>query len=96
MPFFVRLANFTEQGSRQTKDLAKLLAHAKQVIEANGARMVQAYATLGRYDLVTVIEAPDEKAMAKISALIASQGNFKAESLPAIPIQDFVQSVQGG
>ena len=95
MPFFVRLANFTEQGSRQTRELAKLLAQAKQVIEANGARLVQAYATLGRYDLVTVIEAPDENAMAKISALIASQGNFKAESLPAIPIQDFVQSVQG-
>ena len=95
MPFFVRLANFTEQGSRQTKDLARLLSQAKQVIEDNGAKLVQAYATLGRYDLVTVIEAPDENAMAKISALIASQGNFKAESLPAIPIQDFVQSVQG-
>ena len=94
MPFFVRLANFTEQGSRQTKDLARLLSQAKQVIETNGAKMVQAYATLGRYDLVTVIEAPDENAMAKISALIAAQGNFKAESLPAIPIQDFVQSVQ--
>ena len=94
MPFFVRLVNFTEQGSRQTKDLAKLLGHAREVIEANGARIVQAYATLGRYDLVTVIEAPDENTMAKVSALIASQGNFRAESLPAIPIQDFIQSVQ--
>ena len=96
MPFFIRLANLTEQGSRQTKELGQLLGKAKQVMEANGAKIVQAYATLGRYDIVAIIEAPDSQTVAKISALIASQGNFKAETLPAIPIQEFAQTVQGG
>ena len=94
MPYFVRLATFTEQGSRQTRDLGRLLGQAKQVMEENGVKMVQAYATLGRYDLVAILEAPDEKTMAQVSALIASQGNFRAESLPAIPIQEFVQRVE--
>ena len=95
MSLFIRLANLTEQGSRQTKELGTLLAHAKQVMEANGARIIQAYATLGRYDLVALVEAPDAQTMAKVSALIAAQGNFKAETLPAISIPEFVQSVQG-
>ena len=95
MPLFVRLANLTEQGSRQTKELGQLLGQAKQVMEANGAKIVQAYATLGRYDIVAIVEAPDAQTMTKISALIAAQGNFKAETLSAIPIQEFAQTVQG-
>jgi uncharacterized protein with GYD domain len=63
-------------------------------MEANGARLIQAYATLGRYDLVALVEAPDAQTMAKISALIAAQGNFKAETLSAISIPEFVQSMQ--
>ena len=94
MPLFVRLANLTEQGSRQTRELGQLLAQAKQVIEANGARMLQAYATLGRYDVVSIIEAADQNAMAKISALLAAQGNFRGETLPAISIQEFVQQIE--
>ena len=94
MPTFVRLASLTEQGARQTRELGKLLAQAREVMEAHGAKMLQAYATLGRYDIVAIVEAPDEKTMATISALIASQGNFKAETLPAISIQEFVQKMQ--
>ncbi|MBI4361923.1 MAG: GYD domain-containing protein [Euryarchaeota archaeon] len=64
-------------------------------MEKNGARMVSAYATLGRYDIVAIFEAPDAKTAAKISALIAQKGNFRAETLAAVGMEEFIQSVKG-
>jgi uncharacterized protein with GYD domain len=91
MPLFIRLASLTDKGSKQVRDLTDMLSGVKKTLEAQGARIVQAYVTLGRYDLVAVIEAPDAKTAAKASALIAEQGNFKAETLMAIPVQEFTE-----
>lgn len=71
-----------------------MLAEAKEIMEANGARILQAYTTLGQYDVIAVIEAPDDRTAAKISAMIANLGNFKAETMPAIPIEDFIKSTK--
>ena len=93
MPLFIRLASLTDKGSRQVRDLTEMLSSVKKTLEAQGAKIVQAYVTLGRYDLVAIIEAPDAKTAAKASALIAEQGNFKAETLMAIPVQEFMEEI---
>jgi GYD domain len=46
------------------------------------------WATLGQYDFITIIEAPDEKTMAKVSVELGSRGTMKSQSLPAIPIEE--------
>ena len=51
------------------------------------------YVTLGHYDIVAIIDAPDAEAAAAASALIAAQGNFRAETLPATPVADFLGRV---
>lgn len=89
MATFVRLVNMTGDGIRRIQDFPKLLAEAKGIMEKEGVRIIHGYATLGRYDFVVVLEAPDEKAMAKASALIGSKGNFSAETMAAFPIQEF-------
>ncbi len=47
-------------------------------------------------DNVAIIEAPDAEADAAASGLIASQGNFRAETLPATPVADFLQRLRSG
>ncbi|MBN1794474.1 MAG: GYD domain-containing protein [Candidatus Omnitrophica bacterium] len=89
MPRFIQLANLTETGVKKIDEFPVLLSSAAQIIVQNGARLIDAYATLGRYDLVLVIDAPSDSSAAKISALIAAQGNFRAETLSAISIEDF-------
>jgi len=93
MPLFIRLASLTEKGGEQVRDFTKMLAQAKKATESKGARIVEAYVTLGRYDVVAIIDAPDATSAAKVSALIAEQGNFKGETLMAIPVEDFVQEI---
>ncbi len=73
--------------------LTELLADARKVFEANGGKVIDVYSTLGRYDLVAIVEAPDDATMMKISALVARQVNVHAETLPAVPAGDFARSV---
>ena len=96
MPRYVRLARFTEQGARNVRNLGKMLNEVREIMQSNGVQLVEAYATLGRYDLVAIIEAPNQETAAKVSALIAGNGNFMADTLAAVPIQDFVKAVSEG
>ncbi|MCI0586640.1 MAG: GYD domain-containing protein [Planctomycetes bacterium] len=94
MPTYVRLVRMTEQGLRSASRIDEMIADAHRVWEASGVRIVQAFATLGSYDIVAVAEAPDDAAMARASALVAGQGNFRAETCPAVPLREFAQAVK--
>lgn len=91
MPTFIRLVNLTEQGARNINDLPKMIELTQSVMRKHGTKVVNLYTTLGNYDLIAIIEAPDAMAAAKVSAEIASQGNFKAETLPAVTIEEFIE-----
>lgn len=94
MPLFIRLAHLTEKANQNLQNMDQMLAEANQIIEANGAKILHAYVILGEYDVVTIMEAPDDKAAAKIGALIATKGSFRAETLPAIPVEEFINSLK--
>jgi uncharacterized protein with GYD domain len=89
MPIYVRLVTLTEQGIRGIKGFQKAFEEIKKIHEEEGARLIGAYATLGRYDFVAILEAPDDKTAMKLSAKVGSMGNLKIETLPAIPIEEF-------
>jgi len=90
MALYVRLVHFTEQHSLGA-DAKKRLEKAKEIIERRGAKLHQAYVTLGRYDLVSVIEAKDPMTIAKLSSELFDELGLKAETLPAIPLEDYLK-----
>ncbi len=90
MPIFIRLVNLTEQGARNMSNLPKMLQDAQRVMEKHDTRVLHQYTTLGNYDLVTIIEAPDARTATRVSAEIAAQGNFRAETLAAVSINEFL------
>ena len=96
MPRFIRLASLTDKGAANVANLKEMLGEAKQVMARHGVTLVDAYVTLGHYDIIAIIEAPDAEAAAAVSALIAAQGNFRAETLPATPVTDFLQRLGSG
>jgi uncharacterized protein with GYD domain len=58
-----------------------------------GAKVVAQWALLGPYDFCTVLEAPDERVMARVALLLGARGTLKTLTLSAIPIDDYVESV---
>ena len=93
MPLFVRLISFTEQGSRNIKSSTTILSDVKKTMEANGVKLLHAWATLGAYDVVSVVEAKDQETMARVSGLIAAMGTHRAVTLAAVPFEQFAKNL---
>ena len=90
MALYVRLVHFTERHSLGP-DAKQRLEKAKAIIKQRGATLHQAYITLGRYDLISIIEAPDDLAIAKLSTELFDELGLKAETLPAIPLEEYLK-----
>ncbi|ART48348.1 GYD domain-containing protein [Acidovorax carolinensis] len=83
MATYVALCNFTDQGVRSVKDTTKRADAVREAASKFGAKMTHIYWTLGKYDLVTLIEAPDDAAAAAFGLAISSAGNIRLQTLRA-------------
>jgi len=83
MPTYIALLNWTQQGISKVNASAKRLDAGRKAFKKAGAEIKDVYMTLGQYDLVCVIEAPDDDAYAKAILGLASQGNVSTETLKA-------------
>ena len=81
MPYAVCLMRLTKEGKKAIKDFPKRLEAAKKAILASGGKLVEIYATLGRYDFVAVVEMSTLENAMGTSALISSTGTVKIETL---------------
>ena len=63
-------------------------------VEELGCRVVHQWATLGEFDFVNVVEAPDIATIAKVSVALGSRGSTKIETLPALEIEEFLQTLE--
>ncbi len=93
MPTFLMLTNLTAEGVRTLKNHPGRIAEVNREVEQMGVKVVSQYATLGQYDFVTVVEAPDEKTMAKVSVELGSRGTMTSQTLAAIPAEDLSGSL---
>jgi uncharacterized protein with GYD domain len=93
MPTFLMLTNLTAEGVRTLKNHPGRIAEVNREVEQMGVKVVSQYATLGQYDFVTVVEAPDEKTMAKVSVELGSRGTMTSQTLAAIPAEDLTSSL---
>jgi uncharacterized protein with GYD domain len=84
MPTYVMLTNLTADGVRTLKNNPGRVAEVNREVEQIGAKVVAQYATLGQYDFVTIVEAPDEKTMAKVSIELGSRGTMSSQTLTAL------------
>lgn len=91
MATYIALSNFTDQGIRSIKDSTKRADAVKEAASKFGAKMTQIYWTLGQYDLVAIIEAPDDVSATAFSLAIGSAGNVRMQTLRA-----FTKDEMGG
>ena len=83
MVTYIALSNFTDQGIRNVKDTTKRADAVKEAAKKFGATMTQIYWTLGKYDVVAVIEAPDETSATAFALAIGMAGNVRTQTLRA-------------
>jgi uncharacterized protein with GYD domain len=94
MPTYVLLSSLTDQGRKTIRARPSRIKQVNKEIENMGAKVVAQYALLGPYDFVNVIEAKDNKAIAKISVELGSRGSVQFLTMPAIPIEEFIATLK--
>ena len=77
MPTYIALINWTAQGIAKVKDSPKRLDAGRKAFKKLGVEIKEAYCTMGRYDLVCVMEAPDDEAYAKATLSLGRQGTSR-------------------
>jgi uncharacterized protein with GYD domain len=93
MPTYIMLTTLTPEGVQTVKNNPQRIKEVSREIEQLGATVTAQWATLGHFDFVNVVEAPDEKTIAKVSLELGSRGTAKYETLTAIPIDDFIAAL---
>ena len=94
MPYYILLSNLTDEGWKTVKEKPERIKEVNRELEAFGVRVLHQYAALGPYDFVNIVEAPNNKTIARVSIELGARGTIKILSIPAIPIDEFIASVK--
>ena len=85
MPLYISLVKFTTQGVSTMKDQGIARSdRVQQHVESLGGRLVDAYYCLGEYDVVAILEFPDNRAAMKAAVLNSSLGHIEITTMPAV------------
>ena len=95
MPTYIALLKWTQQGIQSVKQSPSRLDAARKGFAAAGATMKEFYMVTGRYDMIAVVEAPDDLALAKAILSSASQGNITSETCRAFNEEEYRKIIGG-
>ncbi len=93
MSTYFILANWTEQGIKDIKASPKRLRAAKRLAKDCGVKFRSFHMTLGQYDAIAIVEAPNDEAVAKFVLTLGSAGNVRTTTLKGFTEQEYREIV---
>jgi len=94
MANYILLSTLTDEGWKTIREKPERIKEVNKEIESYGVRVLSQFATLGPYDFVNVVEAPDNETIARMSIDLGARGTVKIMSMAAIPLDEFIKSVK--
>ena len=94
VPVYITLMNFTSAGLGGIPAWRDRVEEAERAIRERGGRLVDAYVTLGRFDVVEIFEAPDDETAYQVLIEVAKHGQVTTETLRAFTREEAEQIVK--
>ena len=95
MSTYVMLSTLSESGRKVLRGRPGWIRKVNADVQRMGARVVAQYAVLGPYDFVTIIEAPDNATISRVSVELGARGGV-AGTMAAIPLDEFIGRLERG
>ncbi len=95
MAVYILLSKLTAEGRKTVRENPGRIQEVSKEIEAFGVKVLSQYATLGPYDFVNIVDAPDNKTVVKVSVELGARGTVEITTLPTLTLNDFVSTVKG-
>ena len=93
MPTYILLTTLTAQGVQTLRSNPDRLREVNHDVEELGAKVLHQWATLGPFDFVNVVEAPDDATIARVSVALGARGSAKLQTMAALEIAAFLNSL---
>jgi uncharacterized protein with GYD domain len=94
MPTYVMLTTLGPDGWETLREKPERILAVREEVEALGLTVTAQYALMGQYDFLNIIEAPDEKTMAKAAIMLAARGTMKSTTLQAITVDELIATLK--
>lgn len=94
MATYILLSTLSAQGVQTLKSNPDRLREVNKDVEELGAKVLHQWATLGEWDFVSVVEAPDLATVARVSVSLGARGSTKIETLPALTIDELLAALE--
>jgi uncharacterized protein with GYD domain len=89
MPTYISMLRYTQQGISTVKNAPARIDAAKEAYRKAGGELKSIYLTLGQYDLVAIVEMPNDETVARMALALGVQGNIRSETMRAFTEAEF-------
>jgi uncharacterized protein with GYD domain len=93
MPTYILLSRLSTQGVQTLKANPDRLREVNKDVEELGAKVLHQWATLGEWDFVNIVEAPDTQTIARVSVALGARGSTRIVTLPALTIDELLAAL---
>ena len=88
------MTNLTDEGRKTVKSNPQRIKEVNKEVEAMGVKVLAQYVTLGQYDFINILDAPNNETIAKVATELGSRGTLQTSTLAALTLDDFINSLK--
>lgn len=94
MGIYILLSKLTPDGRKTLKERPHRIREVDKELEKIGVKVLEQYATLGQFDFVNIVDAPDNETISEVSVDLGARGTLELITLPAIPVDIFIETLK--
>jgi uncharacterized protein with GYD domain len=88
------MSSLTDEGRKTVKSNPQRIKEVNKEVEGMGIKVLAQYVTLGQYDFINILEAPNTEAVAKMALDLGSRGTLQTNTMAALTLDDFIKAVR--
>ena len=96
METYIMLSTLSDGGRKVLRERPGWIRKVNRELEGMGVKVRAQYAVLGPYDFVTVVEAPDNETVSRVSIELGARGSVQIMTMAAIPLDAFIARLKRG
>jgi uncharacterized protein with GYD domain len=93
MPLYIMMTNLTDEGRKTVKANPHRIKEVNKEVEAMGVKILAQYVTLGQYDFINILDAPNNEIIARVATELGSRGTLQTNTLAALTLDDFIRTL---
>ncbi|MBN2488854.1 MAG: GYD domain-containing protein [Methanosarcinaceae archaeon] len=94
MSIYVIVSRLTDEGARTLKKNPDRVKEVNHELEGMGVKVLEQYFILGEFDFLNIVEADNETTLSRAVVELASRGSIRTQTFSAIPIDEFIRSLE--